>query len=213
MENFINVLLVDDHQIVIDGIKSILLNTKYKVVEEALSGEQAWDLISQKADAYEVILTDISMKEMNGLELCQKVKLNFPEIKVMILSMHCSVDYVKEALACEADGYMLKNNGQEEFLFALDSLIENGFFYAEKIIPYIYSKLKHESTHNSPKLTKRELEVLELIIQENTSKEIAEKLFISKQTVDTHRLNIMQKTNSKSIVGLIKYAVKNELTN
>jgi DNA-binding NarL/FixJ family response regulator len=137
------------------------------------------------------------------------VKEQFPHIKVLILSMHNSIAIVKDALNAEADGYMLKNTGQEEFLKAIDRILGDGTYFSQDILPIIlnlFQKEKKETLKNT--LTQREKEVLELIVQEYTSKEIADKLFISKQTVDTHRINIMQKTDCKTLVGLIKYAIQ-----
>lgn len=149
------------------------------------------------------------MPLMSGIELCKIIKEQHSHIKVLILSMHNSVSIVKEALNAEADGYMLKNTGQEEFIKAIDRILGDGTYFSQDILPIIlnqFNKEKQEAQRTA--LTQREKEVLELIVQEYTSKEIADKLFISKQTVDTHRINIMQKTGCKSLVGLIKYAIQ-----
>jgi DNA-binding NarL/FixJ family response regulator len=146
---------------------------------------------------------------MSGIELCKIIKEQFPHIKVLILSMHNSITIVKDALNAEADGYMLKNTGQDEFIKAIERVLGDGTYFSQDILPIIlnlFQKEKKETLKNA--LTQREKEVLELIVQEYTSKEIAEKLFISKQTVDTHRINIMQKTDCKTLVGLIKYAIQ-----
>lgn len=206
----INILVVDDHQLVIDGLKSMLANEKkYIVKSEALNGQQALEMITAKPAAYQLIITDITMPLMTGIELCKIVKEKFPKIKVLILSMHNSISIVKDALNAEADGYMLKNTGQDEFLKAIERILGDGTYFSQDILPIIlnlFQKEKKETLKNT--LTQREKEVLELIVQEYTSKEIADKLFISKQTVDTHRINIMQKTDCKTLVGLIKYAIQ-----
>lgn len=205
-----NILIVDDHQLVIDGLKSMLANEKYYVIKgEALNGQQALEMITSKPEAYQLVVTDITMPLMSGIELCKIIKEQFPHIKVLILSMHNSITIVKDALNAEADGYMLKNTGQDEFIKAIERLLGDGTYFSQDILPIIlnlFQKEKKETLKNT--LTQREKEVLELIVQEYTSKEIAEKLFISKQTVDTHRINIMQKTDCKTLVGLIKYAIQ-----
>jgi DNA-binding NarL/FixJ family response regulator len=205
-----NILVVDDHQLVIDGLKSMLSSEKnYVVKDEALNGQQALEMITAKSDAYQLVITDITMPLMSGIELCKVIKEQFPHIKVLILSMHNSITIVKDALNAEADGYMLKNTGQEEFLNAIDRVLGDGTYFSQDILPIIlnlFQKEKKETLKST--LTQREKEVLELIVQEYTSKEIADKLFISKQTVDTHRINIMQKTDCKTLVGLIKYAIQ-----
>jgi DNA-binding NarL/FixJ family response regulator len=205
-----NILVVDDHQLVIDGLKSMLSSEKnYVVKDEALNGQQALEMITAKPDGYQLVITDITMPLMSGIELCKIIKEKFPYIKVLILSMHNSITIVKDALNAEADGYMLKNTGQEEFLNAIDRVLGDGTYFSQDILPIIlnlFQKEKKETLKST--LTQREKEVLELIVQEYTSKEIADKLFISKQTVDTHRINIMQKTDCKTLVGLIKYAIQ-----
>jgi DNA-binding NarL/FixJ family response regulator len=209
----VNVLIVDDHQIVIDGIISMLeANKRFVVRGFAHTAEEAWALVSANSHDYDLVITDISLAGRNGIRLCREVKNLDHRIKVLILTMHNDVACVKEALACEADGYLLKNNGRDDFLRALDSLIERGSCFSHEIVPLLYqevsqSKLKQPDV----KLTHREQEVLELILRELTSREIAEKLFISKQTVDSHRISLMEKTGSKSVVGLIKYAIRNRL--
>jgi two-component system nitrate/nitrite response regulator NarL len=212
-KTIINILVVDDHQLVIDGIKSMLaLEKNFVVKSEALNGQKALEMIIAKPNAYQIVITDITMPLMSGIELCKVIKDQFSHIKVLILSMHNSIAIVKDALNAEADGYMLKNTGQEEFLRAIERVLENGTYFSQDILPIILDQFQKEKIQTTkPTLTPRETEVLELIAQEYTSKEIAEKLFISKQTVDTHRINIMQKTNCKTLVGLIKYAIQSGL--
>ncbi len=206
----INILLVDDHQLVIDGLKSMLSEGKQlQVSGEALNGQDAIDVISANPDKFQLVITDISMPLMGGVELCKLIKQQFPHIKVLMLSMHNSISIIKDSLTAEADGYMLKNTGQEEFLKGIDRIIGDGTYFSQDILPIILNQFQKEKPLlNKSSLTQREKEVLELIVQEFTSKEIAEKLNISKQTVDTHRINIMQKTDCKSLVGLIKYAIQ-----
>ena len=210
MDESIRIHIVDDHQFVLDGIKSMLKsNKKFTITGESLCAEQAYDRVELDHTSIDWVMTDISMKEMSGLELCSKIKTSFPTLKVIILSMHDDVKTVKEAIAADADGYILKSAGKQDFLNGLNTLSERGSFYSHEIIPLIFADVKSKKAPEPEnKLTQRELEVLKLIIEENTSREIAEKLFISKQTVDTHRLNIMEKTESKSVVGLIKFAIQ-----
>ena len=188
------------------------LEKNYVVKGEALNGQQALEMITSKPNEYQIVITDITMPLMSGIELCKIIKEQFSHIKVLILSMHNSISIVKDALNAEADAYMLKNTGQDEFLRAIERVLENGTYFSQDILPIILDQFQKEKTQTTkPTLTQRETEVLELIAQEYTSKEIAEKLFISKQTVDTHRINIMQKTNCKNLVGLIKYAIQSGL--
>jgi DNA-binding NarL/FixJ family response regulator len=209
-KNKISILVADDHQLVIDGLKSMLSSEKnYSIKSEALNGQQALEMIAAKPNDYDLLITDITMPLMSGIELCKIVKEKFPHIKILVLSMHNSIAIIKDALNAEADGYMLKNTGQDEFLKAIERILGDGTYFSQDILPIIlnlFQKEKKETLKST--LTQREKEVLELIVQEYTSKEIADKLFISKQTVDTHRINIMQKTDCKTLVGLIKYAIQ-----
>lgn len=214
IEKIYKILLVDDHQLVLDGIKSMIEGDKrFVIVGTAVNGQNALNIIKNLPTTIDIVISDISMPIMNGIELCKHIKNEFNSILVMILSMHNSVSIVKEAITVDADGYMLKSVGQDEFLYGLNRLVENGSFYSQDIMPIISNQFLGNSNESiTVQLSPREKEILNLITQELTSKEIADKLFISKQTVDTHRINIMQKTNSKSVVGLIKYAMLNGIT-
>lgn len=205
-----NILIVDDHQLVVEGIKSMLANqSEYLIFGEAANGQLAFEQVKQHPDKIDLVITDVTMPVMTGTELCKVIKQEFPHIKIIILSMHNSYNIIKDALDAEADGYLLKNTGQDDFLYAVNRVANNGTYFSQDIFPVITGLVQKEK-HQKPKsdLTQREKEVLNLIVQEYTSKEIAEKLFVSKQTVDTHRINIMQKTACKTLVGLIKYAVQ-----
>ena len=208
-----NILIADDHQLVIDGIKSMLVaETQYVFKNEANNGQQALEIIKVNPFDFQLLITDVSMPLLGGIELCKIIKTEYPHIKVLILSMHNSVSVIKDALAAEADGYMLKNTGQSELIHGIDRIIGNGTYFSQDILPIILNQFQKEKTILAkPILTQREKEVLELIVQEFTSKEIAEKLFISKQTIDSHRINIMQKTDCQNLVGLIKFAIHSGL--
>lgn len=213
MDEKYNILLVDDHQIILDGVKSILsFQAKYVVKATALNGADALDIINQQPDGFDIVISDISMEKMNGLELCKNIKQLYPAIKVIMFSMHNDVEHVKKALEYETDGYLLKNTGQDDFINALNTLMDKGNYFTQEIVPLLYKEIKEKRPLiPAVKLTQRELDVLRLILKENTSKEIAEKLFISKQTVDSHRISLMEKTGSHSVIGLIKYAINNDL--
>jgi DNA-binding NarL/FixJ family response regulator len=207
----VNILIADDHQMVIDGIKSMLAaNTDYQVVGEAINGQAALDIIASKPDAFQLLLTDISMPLLSGTELCRMVKSQFPHVQVLVLSMYNNAPAVKEAVMAEADGYILKNAGRDELLNALHRITNGGTYFSQDIVPIIYNqyqqqKVQDEELHS---LSAREKEILGLIVKELTSEEIGKKLFISKKTVDNHRQNLFMKCNCKSTVGLVKYAIK-----
>lgn len=207
------ILIVDDHQMFIDGIQSLLIGQdKYEITHEANNGYDALDLIEKHA--FDLLISDLSMPEMHGTELVRKVKEKHPDIKVLVLSMYNNRETVSEILMSEAEGYILKNTGKKELISALDRISDGSTFYSREVISNLFEnvpkKLKSD-VPSIPSLTGRELEILQLITKEYSSEEIANTLFISKRTVDTHRKHILKKTRSKTIVGLIKYAFRNEL--
>ncbi len=206
-----NILIADDHQMVIDGIKSMLAsNADYHVAGEAINGQAALDIIASKPEAFDLLLTDISMPLLSGTELCRMVKSQFPHVQVLVLSMYNNAPAVKEAVMAEADGYILKNAGRDELLNALHRITNGGTYFSQDIVPIIYNQYQKQKVQDEElhALTAREKEILGLIVKELTSEEIGKKLFISKKTVDNHRQNLFIKCNCKSTVGLVKYAIK-----
>ncbi|MET0465462.1 MAG: response regulator transcription factor [Chitinophagaceae bacterium] len=207
----INILIADDHQIMIDGIRDMLeKEPAYVVKAEANNGQAAYERIAENPDQYHLLLTDISMPLLSGTELCKMVKAQFPHIQVLILSMYDNPAAVKEAVFAEADGYILKNAGRGELLKALQKLMAGGTYFAQDIVPIIYRQYNKQKLQDEQlsQLSSREKEILGLIVKEFTSEEIADKLCISKKTVDNHRANILEKANCRSTVGLVKFAIK-----
>ena len=209
----INILIADDHQMVIDGLKMMLDHQNYHVVSEANNGQEAIDLINVNPHKYDLVLTDISMPLLSGTELCKMIKAQFPHIQVLILSMYNNAQAVKEAVLAEADGYILKNSGRSELLQAVHRITNGGTYFSQDIVPIIYGQYQKQKVQDKKLnvLSPREKEILSLIVKELTSEEIAEKLFISKKTVDNHRQHLFVKCNCKSTVGLVKYAIANGL--
>lgn len=214
MQEPVRILIVDDHQMFIDGIKALLRNVKrFKIVDEALDGSIALEKL--KSTPIDIMITDISMPGMSGTELTQIVKKEYPQIKILVLTMYNDQDVANEILMSEAEGFILKNTGKQELVSALTSIADDGTFYSREVLTNLMIKVKNdkrteEETHN---LTERELEILQLICEELSSEQIAEKLFISKRTVDTHRQHIYEKTKCKTIISLIKFALRNNLVN
>lgn len=206
------ILIVDDHQMFIDGLKSILSKQKdFTVYAEALSGEDALNIIAN--DKPDMVITDISMPGMSGIELTKIIKQDFPEIKVVVVSMHNDSAVVSEILMAEAEGYILKNTGKTELLNALNRIANDGTYYSNAVLSTMMKQVKKEAAvQNEVKiLTEREAEILKLIAEEYSSEQIADKLFISKRTVDSHRANILAKLETKTLAGLIKYAIRNNI--
>ncbi len=214
MNKEITILIADDHQMFIDGIKSLLRKEAHiKIVGEVANGLEALDFLeTQQVD---LLITDINMPKMDGLALTKKVKQHYPETKVLVLSMHDDKQVISEILLAEAEGYILKNTGKEELTKAINYIVEGSTHYSKEVLTIMMQQLKKQEQNNqeTKTLTERELEILKLIVQEYSTAAIADKLFISPRTVDTHRKNIMQKTQSKTIIGLIKFAFHNGITN
>jgi DNA-binding NarL/FixJ family response regulator len=163
----------------------------------------------------DLVLTDIRMQRVDGLELTRMIKEEMPEIKVLVLSMFNDPEIVNKILSAEAEGYVLKNTGKDELLEAIHRISDGGSFYSSEVIASLMRKRndpdKKKKKEASEILTPREIEIVRLICAELTTAEIADKLFISPRTVDTHRKNILEKTSSRSIVSLIKFAYECEL--
>ncbi|MCO5285327.1 MAG: response regulator transcription factor [Chitinophagaceae bacterium] len=207
MERY-NIIIADDHYIIIDGIKSVLQNTPFIITAEAKNGQEALDIITQNPEDYQVLISDIGMPVLSGTELCKIVKQNFPHIKVLMLSMYGSELVIEEALKAGTDGFVLKNSGKTQLLQALKNITANGNYYSDEIIPVIYGHIKKEKSNT---LTPHELEILKLIVQEFSREQIADKLCISIRTVDNHRIKILEKTGCSNTIALVKYAINNNL--
>ncbi len=205
-----NIVIADDHQIVIDGLQFLLSTEKQlNIVYTANNTNNVLNYLEDHKSV-QLVITDINMPTISGIELCRKIKENYADIKVLILSMYSSKEVVKEAILAEADGYMLKNGGKDKLLEAIYRVMNDGTYYSEEIIPIIYGQIQKDKKLNESliQLSDREKEILILIAKELSSEQIAEKLFISIKTVGNHRQNILAKCDCKSSVGLVKYAIK-----
>ncbi len=206
----IRIVIADDHQMFIDGIKALLSSEQqFEFVGEAPNGIEALSMVTEKRP--DILITDINMPGMNGTELTKKVKQTFPEIKVLVITMYNDPGTVNEILMAEAEGYILKNTGKPELIKALTQIADNGTFYSQEIMEIMLKWRMKRNAATEQNLSPREEEIVRLIGQEFSTAAIAEKLFISPRTVDTHRKNILDKTGCKTIVGLMKYAFENNL--
>ena len=210
--NEVKTILVDDHPIVMEGIEMLLLEIpEIQLLGKFTNGKSAQEFLS--VTAVDLIITDISMPELDGLQLTKWVKQNHPETKVIILSMHDNDHYVQEIILADAEGYLLKENTSEELVNAVNRVLDDGIYYSDQIVGKLRSNFqlqnkKHEILQS---LSERELDVLQLIIQELTTQEIADKLFISRHTVESHKKNLFKKTDQNSLVGLVKFSISNQL--
>jgi DNA-binding NarL/FixJ family response regulator len=207
----INVAIADDHQIVIDGLKALLDNEPdFAYKSHALNGRAAIELA--KNLKIDVFLMDIDMPEMDGIEATKALKQDFPDIKVIILTMHDEKSLIKMLMDLGADGYLLKNSDQAELSLAIRNVYEGKkHFSSEVTMSLLQPDEPAAQKENLKGLTEREIEILTLIAEGLSNKEVGDKLFISHRTVDTHRTNLMKKLDVHNIAGLIRFAIKNGL--
>ena len=213
----IRILLADDHQLFIDGLKAVLkTEPSLEVVAQALNGEQV--LKELEAQHVDIVLLDINMPNTKVLELTQEIQKKYSAVKIIILTMHHGTRYYVKLLQLGIKGYLNKSAEKQEVIEAIHKVVAGEIYISGEITDHMkfskketYSSFDNSLSHPSDLLTKREIEVLRLVVQEYTNNEIAEKLFISTGTVDTHRKNIILKLGVKNTVGLIKYAFKNGL--
>lgn len=203
--------IVDDHQIVIDGLKSLLQgHDQFNVVIECTQPIQMIELIKKKP--IDILLTDIMMPGMNGAELSKAVHKQFPEIKILALSMSGQGDLVNQMIDdSDICGYVLKNIGKQELVKALEKIAGGGIYFSDEILQEMTKASEKRKINEEVHLTAREIEIIRLIEKEFSNKQIAEHLFLSERTVETHRKNIFRKTNTASVIGLIKFAYEHKL--
>ena len=210
----LRVIVADDHQIVIDGVKAILNDEEdIEVVGEALNGQALIELAERQPA--EVALIDVSMPGMDGKEATKRLKKSHPHLKILVQTMHNDRRWVTEMLKAGVSGYILKNTGKKEMVQAIKTVAAGQNYYSQEVTATVmggFNSTVDAQTAQPVELTPREKDVLRLIAQEFTTQEIAEKLFIAVNTVDTHRKNLHSKLNVKTAVGLVKYAIKMGLT-
>lgn len=207
----IKVILADDHQIVIDGLKILINQEKdIQIVGEALNGK---DLLKQlSCKEVDVLVLDIEMPVMDGIEATSKVKKDYPNIKILILSMYDNEEFIKKLIQAGASGYILKNRGKEELINAIRRISEGKNYFGDAVINILLEELKRPATRSNEekiRLTKREGEVLKLIAEGLSTPQIALKLHIANSTVETHRRNLIEKLNVSNSKTLIRYAIDN----
>jgi len=209
--NRIKVLLVDDHQIIIDGLKSLLKNSEEIVVAgEANNGREALRIIDLLE--IDVVMMDIDMPVLNGIDTLKEIRKQGLAVKVIILSMHNEAGMIKSLINIGANGYLLKSSSQDEVINAIRKVASGNSYFSAEVTLSLLNKTQNSLQDTSPQielLTDRETEIVQLIAEGFSNKEIGNKLFISHRTVDTHRTNIMKKLNVSNIAGLISYAIKN----
>ncbi|HEY9177995.1 MAG TPA: response regulator transcription factor [Flavipsychrobacter sp.] len=210
----IKIVIADDHHILLDGLKAMLEKQQDIEVSAVYDNGQALldDLLKIQPD---LALVDINMPGMQGPELTQKIKELNPAVHVITLSMYDDAGHIMEMIEAGVSGYLLKNVNDKELIEAITQVNAGKMYFSsevsQKLTGLVMQQQRKLEQPAKPKLTERELEILKLISNEHSNAEIAEMLFISERTVETHRKNMLRKTNNKTIVGLLKYAIENQL--
>ena len=212
----IKVVVADDHTILRQGIKALLDNQEeIEVVGEAKDGREAIKAIEELLP--DVILMDIAMPGLNGLEATRRIKKKFPRTKVVVLTMHTNEEYIFQILNAGADGYLVKETAFQDLISAINSVHRGEAFMSpsisKKVMTDYIQRAQGEEKVGFDTLTTREREILQLVAEGNSNKKIAEVLFISPKTVETHRAHIMDKLNIHDRAGLIKYAIRKGMIN
>jgi len=212
MKDKIKIVLADDHRIFRKGLKSLLSEREnIEVLAEADNGDEA--LEAARKYKPEIVLMDIAMPKMDGIEATRQIRERLPDTEVVILSMHAKKAYIDQVLKAGAKGYVLKDSDEENLLSAINT-VHNGGYYLDSPIAdqvlsdYFRGKSKRELKKQSDPLSEREREVLRLLAEGHSNQEVADTLYISRKTVENHRANIVRKTGAQGQVGLTKYAAR-----
>lgn len=218
MGNIIRVVLADDHVFVRDGIKSLLENeANIEVAGEAIDGADALEVVA--ATKPHLLIIDIRMPNLTGIEVVERLRNENNNVKIIMLSMHESEEYVLKSIKAGADGYLLKGSSKEEFLKALHTVAAGGKYFCGDISSILINQLTNFTASSEPKqnlsegmmITKREKEILSLLLSGKGNKEIAETLEISKRTAEVHRFNLMKKLKVKNLMELSNKATEYSL--
>jgi two-component system nitrate/nitrite response regulator NarL len=202
----INIVIADDHKIVLEGLASLIESDKsIKIVGEAETGNQVLEIL-QKNDSIDLVVLDIEMPDMDGVETTRFIRKKFPDIKVLILTMYNKIGFIRKIIEAGAQGYILKNKGKEELLYAIHEIMGGNEYFGKDVSKALIDSMKNEKVEGEIKLTKREIQVLKFIADGKTTKEIADILIIGETTVNTHRKNLLAKTGYSNVAGLVRFA-------
>lgn len=210
----LRVLLVDDHNLVRAGIRALLMTIAgVEVVAEAADGAQALELA--RTHQPDVVLMDISMKGMNGLEATQRLRKENPAMRVIMLSMYATDDYVSQALRAGANGYLLKDSATRELAQALDAVARGETYLgADLSVQAVQQYMSRVSSEGTPPdaLTARQREILQLLAEGHNTKDIAHRLGLAAKTIEAHRAKLMERLDIRDTAGLVRYAIRNRMT-
>ncbi|NCI46515.1 response regulator transcription factor [Sediminibacterium soli] len=206
------IILADDHQFMLEGVQSILKDdASLEIVATAHNGHQLMDAVAQERP--DLVVLDLNMPGYDGLQCLEKIKQQFPRVKVLVLSNYSQPDLVGTVKKMQADGYLVKNSTAAELRDAISMLLsgETHFPATEELKPVSEDSYFFDEFLKKYQLTKREVEVIRLVCREMSTKEIAAELFLSELTVNTHRRNILKKLSLKNVAGLVNFAKQNQI--
>lgn len=204
------ILIADDHEMFRDGIISLLQgNPAFEIIGQATDGLEVLDFIKNKK--FDLVLLDINMPNMNGIEVCNLLSNKHPDIKIIMLSMYNDSKHIQEVMRAGAHGYLLKDSSKKDLLEGIEAVLNGNSYYVDDVKEKLIQSFQNNSIVGEIKLTQKELMILDLICQDLTTQQIAQKLHISTHTVDSHRRNLLAKTGAKSPIGLVRYALDNGL--
>lgn len=210
----IKLLLIDDHQVLLDSLRLLFKSIENVEVVGVLNDSRK---VLQFVDNQEIdiLVSDLHMPYLSGIDLTLQLRKTHPHIKILLLTMMEDAPHIREALRAGVHGYMLKKTGKDELEKAIMKLMEGKKYYSEAVVEELAATAEDDYSDARPEtiehLTAREIEILKLITQEKSTAEIAESLYISVSTVETHRANLMKKLNVKSAIGMVKFAIKHGL--
>lgn len=202
----IKIILADDHQMIREGLSALLRDVEeVEIVKTASNGLEVLDFL--KNETADLVLMDINMPEMDGIQTTEAIKKKHKDVKVLVLSMHNKEGFVKNAIEVGADGYILKNTGKKELLLAIEHINEGKTYFSQEVTKTLIKNMRVGQPEGL-KLSKKEKDILELLSNGNTTAEIAEKLIASQHTIETYRRNLLLKFEAKNVSELIKISMK-----
>jgi DNA-binding NarL/FixJ family response regulator len=211
--NELRILIADDHALILGGIRALLNEIDgVTIVGEAANGRDA--VAMAKAERPNLVIMDISMKELNGIEATAQIKAELPATQVLVLSMHTTEDFVRRALTAGASGYLVKDSAPLELRMAIEAVMRGEHFISSRVSGHLVSRMvagKGEAKSSMEALTPRQREILQMIAEGKSTKQIAFVLEVSVKTVETHRASLMERLAIHDIAGLVLYAVRNRL--
>jgi len=200
------IILADDHQMIREGLSALMSDVdNIEIVMTASNGKEVLDFL--KKQTADLILMDINMPELDGIQATKKIKKLYPKVKVLILSMHNKEGFVKNAIEVGADGYILKNTGKKELLLAIDHIISGNTYFSQEVTHTLISNMRSGNA-DGVTLSSKEKDVLEMLSDGFTTTEIAQELVSSQHTIETYRRNLLLKFDAKNVSELIKISMK-----